>query len=121
MRKRNRASFITATGTALDDVDYGRDVESFLAQRPGWSLASDVDGEEVQRRRAKVAAAIATADAERRAAITKVETLKAARGQASKKIGALKDTAEREQAIAATRGPSLDQTARTCSSPAPKR
>jgi seryl-tRNA synthetase len=43
-------------------------------------------------------------DAERRAAITKLETLKAERGQASKKIGALKDAAERDAAIAATRG-----------------
>ncbi len=43
-------------------------------------------------------------DAERRAAITKLETLKAERGQASKKIGALKDAAERERAIAATKG-----------------
>jgi len=43
-------------------------------------------------------------DVERRAAITKLETLKAERGQASKRIGALKDAAEREQAIAATRG-----------------
>jgi seryl-tRNA synthetase len=43
-------------------------------------------------------------DVDRRAAITKLETLKAERGQASKKIGALKDAAERERAIAATRG-----------------
>ncbi|MEO6026180.1 MAG: serine--tRNA ligase [Candidatus Binatia bacterium] len=43
-------------------------------------------------------------DVERRAAITKLETLKAERGQASKRIGALKDATEREQAIAATRG-----------------
>ncbi len=43
-------------------------------------------------------------DAERRAAIHTLETLKAERGQASKRIGALKDPAEREQAIAATRG-----------------
>jgi seryl-tRNA synthetase len=43
-------------------------------------------------------------DGERRAAIHKLETLKAERGQASKKIGALKDAAERERAIAATRG-----------------
>ncbi|MCC6848170.1 MAG: serine--tRNA ligase [Deltaproteobacteria bacterium] len=43
-------------------------------------------------------------DVERRAAITRLETLKAERGQASKKIGALKDAAERDRAIAATRG-----------------
>jgi seryl-tRNA synthetase len=43
-------------------------------------------------------------DAERRAAIRKVETLKAERGAASRAIGALKDPAERERAIAATRG-----------------
>jgi seryl-tRNA synthetase len=43
-------------------------------------------------------------DAERRAAIHTLETLKAERGQASKRIGALKDAAERERAIAATRG-----------------
>ncbi len=48
--------------------------------------------------------ALLALDAERRAAITTLETLKAERGQASKKIGALKDAAEREQAIAATRG-----------------
>jgi seryl-tRNA synthetase len=48
--------------------------------------------------------ALLALDAERRAAITKLETLKAERGQASKKIGALKDPAEREQAIAATKG-----------------
>ena len=43
-------------------------------------------------------------DAERRAAIHELETLKAERGQASKRIGALTDAAERERAIAATRG-----------------
>ena len=43
-------------------------------------------------------------DAERRAAITRVETLKAERGAASRAIGALKDAAERERAITATRG-----------------
>ena len=43
-------------------------------------------------------------DAERRAAIHKLETLKAERGAASKKIGALEDAAERERAITATRG-----------------
>ena len=48
--------------------------------------------------------ALLALDVERRAAITKLETLKAERGQASKKIGAIKDAAEREQAIAATRG-----------------
>src|SRR5512141_1453346 len=48
--------------------------------------------------------ALLALDVERRAAITKLETLKAERGQASKKIGALKGPAEREQAIAATRG-----------------
>jgi len=48
--------------------------------------------------------ALLALDVERRAAITKLETLKAERGQASKKIGALKDPAKREQAIAATRG-----------------
>ena len=42
-------------------------------------------------------------DAERRAAIHKVETLKADRGAASRAIGALKDPAERERAIAAAR------------------
>src|SRR5207237_8815044 len=48
--------------------------------------------------------ALLALDAERRAAIHKVETLKAERGAASKRIGALTDAAEREQAIAATRG-----------------
>jgi len=48
--------------------------------------------------------ALLALDVERRAAITRLETLKAERGQASKTIGALKDPAEREQAIAATRG-----------------
>src|SRR5689334_6976313 len=48
--------------------------------------------------------ALLALDAERRAAIHKLETLKAERGQASKRIGALKDPGEREQAIAATRG-----------------
>jgi seryl-tRNA synthetase len=48
--------------------------------------------------------ALLALDAERRAAITKLETLKAERGQASKRIGALKDAAERERAIAATKG-----------------
>jgi seryl-tRNA synthetase len=48
--------------------------------------------------------ALLALDAERRAAIHKLETLKAERGQASKKIGAIKDKAEREAAIAATRG-----------------
>jgi seryl-tRNA synthetase len=48
--------------------------------------------------------ALLALDVERRAAITKLETLKAERGQASKKIGAIKDAAERAQAIAATKG-----------------
>src|SRR4029079_13693168 len=48
--------------------------------------------------------ALLALDADRRAAIRKVETLKAERGAASKAIGALKDPAERERAIAATRG-----------------
>ena len=43
-------------------------------------------------------------DAERRAAIHRVETLKAERAQASRGIGALQDAAERTRAIAATRG-----------------
>jgi seryl-tRNA synthetase len=47
--------------------------------------------------------ALLALDAERRAAIHRVETLKAERGAASKAIGAIKDAAERERAIAATR------------------
>ncbi len=43
-------------------------------------------------------------DTERRAAIQKVESLKAERGKASKRIGALKDPKEREAAIAAQHG-----------------
>ncbi|MBI3767890.1 MAG: serine--tRNA ligase [Deltaproteobacteria bacterium] len=43
-------------------------------------------------------------DAERRAAIHELETRKAERGAASRAIGALKDAAERERAIATTRG-----------------
>jgi len=43
-------------------------------------------------------------DAERRAAIQKVESLKAERGKASKRIGALKDPQERQAAIAAQQG-----------------
>jgi seryl-tRNA synthetase len=48
--------------------------------------------------------ALLALDAERRAAIHQLETLKAERGVASRAIGALKDPAERERAIAATRG-----------------
>ena len=48
--------------------------------------------------------ALLALDAERRAAITTLETLKAERGQASKKIGAIKDASERQRAIAATKG-----------------
>jgi seryl-tRNA synthetase len=48
--------------------------------------------------------ALLALDAERRAAIHQVETLKAERGAASRAIGATKDPAERERAIAATRG-----------------
>ncbi len=48
--------------------------------------------------------AVRALDAERRAAIHKLETLKAERGAASRAIGAIKDPAERERAIAATRG-----------------
>ncbi|MEB2284861.1 MAG: serine--tRNA ligase [Polyangiaceae bacterium UTPRO1] len=48
--------------------------------------------------------ALLALDGERRAAITELETLKAERGQASKKIAAIRDAAERERAIAATRG-----------------
>jgi len=47
--------------------------------------------------------ALLALDAERRAAIHKLETAKAERGAASRAIGALKDPAEREKAIAATR------------------
>ncbi len=47
--------------------------------------------------------ALLALDAERRAAIHKLETAKAERGAASRAIGALKDAAERERAIAATR------------------
>ncbi len=43
-------------------------------------------------------------DAERRAAIQKVESLKAARAAAARAVGALKDPGEREKAIAAQRG-----------------
>jgi seryl-tRNA synthetase len=43
-------------------------------------------------------------DAERRAAIQKVESLKAARSAAARAVGALKDPAERKKAIAAQRG-----------------
>ena len=48
--------------------------------------------------------ALLALDAERRAAIHQLETLKAERGAASRAIGAIKDPAERERAIAATRG-----------------
>jgi seryl-tRNA synthetase len=48
--------------------------------------------------------ALLALDAERRAAIHQLETLKAERGVASRAIGAIKDPAERERAIAATRG-----------------
>ena len=48
--------------------------------------------------------ALLALDGERRAAITELETLKAERGQASKKFAAIRDAAERERAIAATRG-----------------
>ena len=47
--------------------------------------------------------ALLALDVERRAAIHKLETAKAERGAASRTIGALKDPAEREKAIAATR------------------
>ncbi len=47
--------------------------------------------------------ALLALDAERRVAIHEVETLKAGRGAASRAIGALKDPAERERAIAAAR------------------
>jgi len=47
--------------------------------------------------------ALLALDVERRAAIHKLETAKAERGAASRAIGALKDPAEREKAIAATR------------------
>lgn len=48
--------------------------------------------------------ALLALDAERRAAIQKVESLKAERTKASKRIGALKDPTEREAAIAAQQG-----------------
>jgi seryl-tRNA synthetase len=48
--------------------------------------------------------ALLALDAERRAAIHQLETLKAERGVASRAIGAIEDPAERERAIAATRG-----------------
>ena len=48
--------------------------------------------------------ALLALDAERRAAIHEVESKKAERGAASRAIGATKDPAERERAIAATRG-----------------
>ncbi len=48
--------------------------------------------------------ALLALDAERRSAIQKVETLKAERGAASRAVGAMKDPAERERAIAGTRG-----------------
>jgi len=48
--------------------------------------------------------ALLALDAERRTAIHEVETMKAARAAASRAIGAIKDPAERERAIAATRG-----------------
>ena len=48
--------------------------------------------------------ALLALDAERRAAIHRVETLKAERGAVSRAIGALEDPVERARAIAATRG-----------------
>jgi seryl-tRNA synthetase len=48
--------------------------------------------------------ALLALDAERRAAIHRVETMKHERAEASRAIGAIKDAAERERAIAAARG-----------------
>ncbi len=87
------------------------------ALRPTWYDAPVLDIRLIREQPDAVKAGLATVgvaagevdellalDAERRAAIHKLETLKAERGAASKRIGALKDAAEREEAIAATRG-----------------
>ncbi len=110
---------------ATTEFDYPARTIQFVAEtweriaglRVAWYDASMLDIRLIREQPDAVKAALGTVgvdpaeidgllalDAERRAAIRKVETLKAERGAASRAIGALKDPAERERAIAATRG-----------------